>query len=519
MYVPASSPAASRIRDKYKNHGRLYDSKKQQTYNTKESKDPQCETTTTAELNQRTQQHLVSEIPSRQTTLLDLKASDKSSLSEGASLKQCLDAISALSIKVDNISSQTSTLKHLACENTETRDSIIEIKESDNIIQMNDATPLLERFYDEDTECGVLRCAPCYELHVAAKPTLRSLTPFRANQLLNPKGNGTLSTGIFFNKETSQHLIRGRHHVWYHHKRRCIDHLCLVGSESSKHHKAMDEYMKKKEELKRETTACRNLFRAAIADLKLGAAAKHLETLLSLLACCSVDIGKMGHGRNNFNDIIYCLEKVVDGKIKSWLSTPLPSTLLPPHYWVTADKATPSRTTNQAVLIVARSKDGKPCPIPVEAPAVYTEFKEASYEVLAKKILNGISDHFGVHAHSQLCGVAADGPYQARGFKEYLRQALGLNDDDDIALPITWDTAHLLNLAVTDVRDGNTKSGSFFRQFIKRCNVFNHVLAHGKGFAFLQMANQNARRPVSYATQRFASSSFEQWVKIEKSFE
>lgn len=318
-FVPASSPAASRIRDKYKNHGRLYDSKKQQTYNTKESKDPQCETTTTAELNQRTQQHLVSEIPSRQTTLLDLKASDKSSLSEGASLKQCLDAISALSIKVDNISSQTSTLKHLACENTETRDSIIEIKESDNIIQMNDATPLLERFYDEDTECGVLRCAPCYELHVAAKPTLRSLTPFRANQLLNPKGNGTLSTGIFFNKETSQHLIRGRHHVWYHHKRRCIDHLCLVGSESSKHHKAMDEYMKKKEELKRETTACRNLFRAAIADLKLGAAAKHLETLLSLLACCSVDIGKMGHGRNNFNDIIYCLEKVIDGKIKSCL--------------------------------------------------------------------------------------------------------------------------------------------------------------------------------------------------------
>ena len=193
--------------------------------------------------------------------------------------------------------------------------------------------------------------------------------------------------------------------------------------------------------------------------------------------------------------------------------------MLPPHYWATADKATPSRTTNQAVLIVARSKDGKPCLIPVEAPAVYTEFKEASYDMLAKQILNGISDHFGTDALSQLCGVAADGPYQARGFKEYFRQALGLNDDEDIALPITWDTAHLLNLAVTDVRDSNTKSGSFFRQFIKRCNVFNHVLANGKGFAFLEMVDKNARRPVSYATQRFASSSFEQWIKIEKSFE
>ena len=33
------------------------------------------------------------------------------------------------------------------------------------------------------------------------------------------------------------------------------------------------------------------------------------------------------------------------------------------------------------------------------------------------------------------------------------------------------------------------------------------------------MVDKSARRLVSYATQRFASSSFEQWVKIEKSFE
>ena len=92
-------------------------------------------------------------------------------------------------------------------------------------------------------------------------------------------------------------------------------------------------------------------------------------------------------------------------------------------------------------------------------------------------------------------------------------------NDDDLALPVTWDTAHLLNLAVTDVRDTNTKSGAFFKQFIKRCNVFNHVLANGKGFAFLQLVDENARRPVTYATQRFASSSYEQWVKIEKSFD
>ena len=138
--------------------------------------------------------------------------------------------------------------------------------------------------------------------------------------------------------------------------------------------------------------------------------------------------------------------------------------------------------------------------------------------MLAKQTLNRMSDHFGADAHSQLCGVLTDSTYQACGFKEYLRQSLGLNDDDDIALTITWDTAHLLNLAATDVRDGNTKSSSFFRKF-KCFNIFNQVLAHGKGFAFLEMLDKNARRPVSYATQRFASSSFEQSVKIQKTFE
>ena len=70
------------------------------------------------------------------------------------------------------------------------------------------------------------------------------------------------------------------------------------------------------------------------------------ETLISFLACCAVDMGSIGHSPNNFNHILYCLEKTVDNRINAWLNTPLPSTLLPPHFWATVDKATPSCTTN-----------------------------------------------------------------------------------------------------------------------------------------------------------------------------
>lgn len=54
--------------------------------------------------------------------------------------------------------------------------------------------------------------------------------------------------------------------------------------------------------------------------------------------------------------------------------------------------------------------------------------------------------------------------------------------------------------------------------FIKRSNLFNQLLRNGKGFAFLTILDKDALRPVSYATQRFASSSYNQWVKIFKSY-
>ena len=62
-FVPTSSPAACRIRDKYKKHGRLCDSKKKQTDDGKESKDPQCETAKTDELNQPPQECLDLKFP------------------------------------------------------------------------------------------------------------------------------------------------------------------------------------------------------------------------------------------------------------------------------------------------------------------------------------------------------------------------------------------------------------------------------------------------------------------------
>ena len=387
---------------------------------------------------------------------------------------------------------------------------------------MIDATDLLEFFYDESSGTGVLRCVPCFQFHCLTKVHCKSMTPLKALQKLKPSnGKGSLATGLFLKQATTRLLIEGHNQSWYRDKKLCIDHLTLIGEGSITHKKAMDEYKKNKCQQSRSVTAATNIFRASIVDIKLGAAGLHLETLLSLLSLCGVDIGSIGHSRKHFNTIMYCLEKSIDERCAKWLSTPLPSAGLPPHFWVTIDKGTPSRTTNQAILVVGRDKKGKPCPMPVDAPSVYSEFEAATYPKLAEMIVTTISEKFSDDVLTRICGIAADGPYQAIGFRETFLEMLNITDAEDtnLALPVTWDPAHLINLGVTDIKDANTESGKHFKRFIKRCNVFNTILAHGKGFAFLQMTDSTARRPVSYATQRFASSSYEQWLKIEKSYD
>ena len=178
-----------------------------------------------------------------------------------------------------------------------------------------------------------------------------------------------------------------------------------------------------------------------------------------------------------------------------------------------------SRTTNQAILVVARNAAGVPCPIPIAAPKVYTDFQPASYESLAELLVKAIEDNLSHEVLSRLCGVAADGPYQATGFRKKLLEILNIVDDkDQLLFPVTWDAAHALNLGVVDVKDSKTESGNHFQRFVKRCNVFNNILSNGKRFAFLQLLDSSARRPVAYATQRFTSSSYEQWLKIDKSY-
>ena len=67
--------------------------------------------------------------------------------------------------------------------------------------QLGNVSEFLEFFYDEETETSILQCLPCFKLHLAAWPTISSLSPFEVHRIINTTSNGTLGSGIIFRKE------------------------------------------------------------------------------------------------------------------------------------------------------------------------------------------------------------------------------------------------------------------------------------------------------------------------------
>ena len=156
-----------------------------------------------------------------------------------ASLEGVMDAIGSLSLKVDKIEKQNNSLIKLASEDEDTRKSVMALREAENILQLTKLTQLIQFFYDEQSQTAVLRCLPCYKLHLASKPTLGKLTPFQASWIINSSGNGTLTSGILLKQETTRQLIEGHNATWYRQKNVLINHLCQIGEGSKMHQRGI----------------------------------------------------------------------------------------------------------------------------------------------------------------------------------------------------------------------------------------------------------------------------------------
>ena len=89
----------------------------------------------------------------------------------------------------------------------------------------------------------------------------------------------------------------------------------------------------------------------------------------------------------------------INKKSTEFLSSPLPNTGVPPHSYVTADKSTNPRVTNQ-ISMVCPVIAGKRQGIPLNMSQVYTnaEGTGGTGDALAETIFRDVEDHVDIKA-------------------------------------------------------------------------------------------------------------------------
>lgn len=133
---------------------------------------------------------------------------------------------------------------------------------------------------------------------------------------------------------------------------------------------------------------------------------------------------------NSVTEASRCADVWCNHEVAQYLCKPLPSTKLPPHY-VTCDKATPSRITNQAVM-VCPMVDGHRQAIAVSSCKVYNDANSeiegdvcgASAPELAHMLYDEIKKAYSSIresiVHGAWMGTVCDGAYQAAEFASTL---------------------------------------------------------------------------------------------------
>ncbi len=144
----------------------------------------------------------------------------------------------------------------------------------------------------------------------------------------------------------------------------------VCASDGQTHFKALTMINEETALKQKHYEAAETLLKSALTAVKAKSAALHYENQVAFAFSVGGQVGQCGHSRKMFSDLLKCLLAVVRQETKAKLMECLPCTGLPPHFYMTVDKATGNKRSNQAVIICP-ILDGKRVAIAVAAPEVY----------------------------------------------------------------------------------------------------------------------------------------------------
>ena len=87
-----------------------------------------------------------------------------------------MESINNLSIEIKKMTSGHNKMENVLDDCNQAK-TLERVKKVENVNEIMETTDLIECFYDEFSECGLLRCKPCFKLHEISKPHISTLTP------------------------------------------------------------------------------------------------------------------------------------------------------------------------------------------------------------------------------------------------------------------------------------------------------------------------------------------------------
>ena len=144
---------------------------------------------------------------------------------------------------------------------------------------------------------------------------------------------------------------------------------------------------------------------------------------------------------------------------------------------------------------------------------------------LASMVLSDIKENAAITGRAIVAmqGKVTDGQYLSEGFMSLLNQPLF----DEIPLklqqllwwPLQWDPGHWLDKVFSKFYDDN----KFVSRLLSRTALFHTIFNRGKMYAVAQEIAKEMNLPfsttISFAKQRFMSSSYKQFLKLDSSTE
>ncbi|CAF1473248.1 unnamed protein product [Adineta ricciae] len=390
------------------------------------------------------------------------------------------EQLSNLSTKFDSLlgtKSSISTTKE-ANEGEEFDVMFNEIKSSDDLYKMKN--------FEINSQIELMTCLSCSKHKTHAPKQLQSTikSSFGVFKFIEQDAGYNQTQKFRDLKKSIRFHLSNNLHIW-------------CAREEQKEKEEADDLMRKNEK------AGYNIGRIALFCIRTGLGGLKFVETINLIDLCGGTIGNCRHSRYIYDRVRSVMAEEMKLKITEYLVRVDPILQHSVPFGVTFDKVTLLKRSIQTTLLIT-FVGGVLTPIYLQSPLCKTEL---SGKELADNCIYAMNS-FGLTKkilQQQLSGCAVDGAYIHLNIDKHLSSALEMNSE---WLTVSWDCAHLLELAINDVK--RQRKFVWIKNFIKLCAALMRKYSYGKQYEILletaQYLGEDILAPKQFHATRFVSS-------------